>query len=264
MSRAWTRSGVTRVAAAALLGLAGFWLSRPVEAASSPVTIQNFAFAPQTLTISVGTSVTWTNLDAAPHTSTSDPNSAVSWNSGSLGTNGSYSFTFTQTGTFTYHCAIHPFMQGSIVVQGAGANATNTPLPTLPPPPTPPTTLPTLPPPPTGGPLATIVSTDTPTATAIPTSAPPAKKAAKKSIVAKLKGQRFIFSPSSTTIKKGTKVTWANQSQAPHTVTSDTKGWKFNKSLDKKAITFTFSKPGTYRYHCRFHPGMNGKIVVKK
>jgi plastocyanin len=85
-----------------------------------------------------------------------------------------------------------------------------------------------------------------------------------KTISARPKGQTFVFSPVSTTVKVGTRVTWVNQSAAPHTVTSKTRSWRFNKGLSRSAISFTFKKPGTYLYHCTFHPGMNGKIVVKK
>jgi plastocyanin len=42
------------------------------------------------------------------------------------------------------------------------------------------------------------------------------------------------------------------------------KSWKFNKKLNTKSVSFTFKKSGTYRYHCIYHAGMIGKIVVKK
>ena len=83
----------------------------------STVNIKDFAFNPNTLMVKTGTTVTWVNLDSAPHTIASDPGSPVAFSSGSLSTGASYQFTFSQPGTFGYHCAIHPKMTGTIVVQ---------------------------------------------------------------------------------------------------------------------------------------------------
>jgi len=72
------------------------------------------AFAPDSLNVGVGTTVTWMNTDTVAHTSTSDGNA---WNSGSLAPGGQFSFAFQSPGTFSYHCAIHPGMIGTVVVQ---------------------------------------------------------------------------------------------------------------------------------------------------
>ena len=78
-----------------------------------------FAFSPATITIKVGTTITWTNTTSAPHTVTSDD--GTTFDSGinnPIGANGgTFSFTFTRAGTFTYHCQIHPFMKATVVVQ---------------------------------------------------------------------------------------------------------------------------------------------------
>ena len=115
---------------------------------------------------------------------------------------------------------------------------------------------------------ATPTDTPTPTSTASPTAVPTktstSSRRAGKTIAARSKGQSVIFNPTSTTIKVGTRVTWVNRSDAPHTVTSTTKGRRFNKSLASRQISFTFRKAGTYVYHCTIHPGMHGTIVVKK
>lgn len=72
----------------------------------------------------------------------------------------------------------------------------------------------------------------------------------------------FSFSPSSLTVKAGTTVTWTNQDSASHTVTGDTTG-PASGTLDKGATySYTFSTPGTYPYHCAFHPNMRGTITV--
>lgn len=77
------------------------------------VEIEDFAFTPKTLTIKVGTTVTWTNKDNVGHTATSD--SGV-FDSGLLYKGDSYSYTFTKTGTFSYFCTPHPYMVATIVV----------------------------------------------------------------------------------------------------------------------------------------------------
>jgi plastocyanin len=81
---------------------------------SNAVNISNFAFVPATLTIPVGTTVTWTNKDEEPHTVVS--NDGSTFHSAALGTDGIYSFTFQTAGTFDYVCSIHPMMHGTVVV----------------------------------------------------------------------------------------------------------------------------------------------------
>jgi plastocyanin len=79
------------------------------------VEIADLAFSPDTLTVAVGTTVTWENSDSLPHTSTSDDEV---WDSGTLESGGEFSFTFEEAGTFSYFCEIHPSMNGSVVVEG--------------------------------------------------------------------------------------------------------------------------------------------------
>ena len=72
-----------------------------------------FAFSPQTLKITVGTTVVWKNTTSAPHTVTSDNGS---FGSGTIAPGKTFKFKFTKSGTFTYHCNIHPFMTATIIV----------------------------------------------------------------------------------------------------------------------------------------------------
>jgi plastocyanin len=72
------------------------------------------AYNPAELTVDVGTTVTWTNTDVVSHTSTSDTNG---WNSGTIAPGGQFSFTVPSAGTFSYHCAIHPGMVGTVVAR---------------------------------------------------------------------------------------------------------------------------------------------------
>ena len=87
--------------------------------AVSITTSGTFAFSPATITIKVGTTVTWTNNTGAPHTVTSDDGTTFdSGVSNPIAANGgTFSFTFTKAGTFTYHCQIHPFMKATVIVQ---------------------------------------------------------------------------------------------------------------------------------------------------
>jgi plastocyanin len=83
--------------------------------AKQDVLINNFAFSPQTVTIKAGMYVIWANQDSAPHTVISDTGSEIS--SPSLSKGETYVHQFTEAGTYTYHCSVHPSMKGTIVVQ---------------------------------------------------------------------------------------------------------------------------------------------------
>jgi plastocyanin len=79
------------------------------------VAIANFAFSPNSLTITKGTTVTWKNNDSVTHTATADSGSFDTGNIASGATSGGV--TFNTSGTFTYHCNIHTYMHGTIIVQ---------------------------------------------------------------------------------------------------------------------------------------------------
>jgi LPXTG-motif cell wall-anchored protein len=96
--------------------------SKPIAraAASGGVTIQDFAFHPGSVTVSVGDTVTWTNHDSTDHTATA---SDGSFDTGTLGRGQSGSHTFTRAGTFSYICSIHPNMHGTVVVVGSSSSS---------------------------------------------------------------------------------------------------------------------------------------------
>ncbi|HKR98921.1 MAG TPA: cupredoxin family copper-binding protein [Candidatus Dormibacteraeota bacterium] len=79
------------------------------------VSIRNFKFSPGTLTVKSGTKVTVTNNDSTAHTATSDDGS--SFDTGDIDPGSSKTITLSKAGTVKYHCSIHPFMHGTIVVQ---------------------------------------------------------------------------------------------------------------------------------------------------
>ncbi|MGD0024961.1 MAG: cupredoxin family copper-binding protein [Xanthobacteraceae bacterium] len=118
----------TAIAAAVLgavvgWGLAGGVVIARAQSPASAVSIDNFTFNPQKLTVKAGTTVTWTNKDDIPHGIASANNAFT--RSKALDTDDSFSFTFTAPGTYEYFCYIHPHMTGTIVVEAAtGSNAT--------------------------------------------------------------------------------------------------------------------------------------------
>ena len=77
------------------------------------VDIMNFRFAPRTLTVAVGTKVTWTNRDDVPHAIVSVDKK---FSSPVLDTDESFSQTFMDSGAFDYYCSMHPQMTGTILV----------------------------------------------------------------------------------------------------------------------------------------------------
>jgi len=79
------------------------------------VTIQGYAFRPQTLTVAPGTRVTWTNTDSAIHTVVSDTTAFTA--SDDLRTGQSFTHTFGKVGTYTYHCGQHAFMTAAVIVK---------------------------------------------------------------------------------------------------------------------------------------------------
>jgi plastocyanin len=88
--------------------------SSPVTIPAGASTLGSRAYAPDSVDVAVGGTVTWTNSDSVAHTSTSD---ASGWDSGIVAPGGQFSVAFPTAGTFSYHCAIHPGMIGTVVVR---------------------------------------------------------------------------------------------------------------------------------------------------
>ena len=79
----------------------------------------SWCFSPKPIQITVGSTVTWTNGTALTHTATSD---TAAWGTGNIAPGAtSGAISFPTAGTFTYHCAIHPSMTGSVIVSAAAA-----------------------------------------------------------------------------------------------------------------------------------------------
>jgi plastocyanin len=84
--------------------------------ATVEVKIDNFSFAPASISVPVGTTITWTNRDDIPHTVVSTDEPKV-FKSKVLDTDEKFSYTFTKAGTFPYFCSVHPKMTGTVVVK---------------------------------------------------------------------------------------------------------------------------------------------------
>lgn len=112
----WLRTSGLMIAfaLAALAFLGSHGIARAQDSAS--VDIVDFAFDSDSVTIDAGGTVTWTNTGDASHTVTADDGS---FDSGTLASGDTYSFTFDEPGTYTYHCNIHSSMTATIVVVAA-------------------------------------------------------------------------------------------------------------------------------------------------
>ncbi len=75
--------------------------------------------------------------------------------------------------------------------------------------------------------------------------------------------KNFAYSPASITVKAGTMISWENSDSVAHTVTADDGSWDSGSLAKGKVFDRTFSKPGTYTYHCTPHPNMKGTIIVE-
>lgn len=104
------------------------WLVAPLAASAANTSAQivncagtpSWCFSPKPIQITVGSTVTWNNATALSHTATSD---SGAWGTGNIaaGTT-SGAVAFPTVGTFTYHCAIHPSMTGSVIVSAVAAS----------------------------------------------------------------------------------------------------------------------------------------------
>jgi plastocyanin len=112
---------IAGLAATLVLGICALGAGRKsfgVSAQQKPETVEvkidNFSFGPETLSVPVGTTVTWINRDDIPHTVVSTDGV---FKSRVLDTDEKFSFTFSKVGNYPYFCSIHPKMTGKVVVQ---------------------------------------------------------------------------------------------------------------------------------------------------
>ena len=105
---------VAYVAVGVLAVYAGMSLAAGYSGSDGQITIDNFSFTPQSLTVKAGATVTWTNKDDVPHTVMS---TTKKFRSRVMDTDEKYSYTFNDPGTYEYFCSVHPHMTGKVIVQ---------------------------------------------------------------------------------------------------------------------------------------------------
>jgi plastocyanin len=185
------------------------------------------------VTISVGETVTWENTDNAAHTVTSgspaDGPDGV-FDSSMIMAGGSYSHTFDSAGAFDYFCMVHPWMEGSVIVEGEeSTDSEATPEPES-------------------------TSENVIVTNALGSSTPGCEP--------------NCFIPSTVTISVGETVTWENVDNAAHTATSGTPAdgpsghWDSSLVMAGSSFSKTFELDGTYHYFCMVHPWMLGTVIV--
>jgi plastocyanin len=202
----------------------------PLEAT---VSLIDESYQPPDLEIAVGATVTWQNIDGdEDHTVTS---SDGLFNSGVLAGGSAFEHTFDAPGTFSYFCAIHPEMLGTITVVGEAPVPSASPAADE-------STIPVGSPAADGATPADEVTATGPAAVAI---------------------VDVSFQPASIDVAAGTTVTWTNDDGFGHTVTA-TDG-AFNSGVLDGGASFSqiFSEPGTFEYFCAIHPSMTGTVTVR-
>lgn len=104
-----------------------------------------------------------------------------------------------------------------------------------------------------------------PAAAGTPVASPAASPAAATSGAAAMAVEikSFAFNPADLTVAVGTKVTWTNDDTVAHTVTAEDNSFDSGNLDPGKSFSFTFSKAGTYQYHCKYHANMVATITVK-
>ncbi len=117
-ARRWAAIAIASMALTlSLVGIQAAFASPGGDAAASRATktvnINHFAFHPPTLRVAKGTTVAFANSSNTAHTATD----RGSFDTGKIHPGTSVSVRFAQKGTFAYHCTIHPFMHGKIVVE---------------------------------------------------------------------------------------------------------------------------------------------------
>lgn len=92
----------------------------------------------------------------------------------------------------------------------------------------------------------------------------PAIPAATQIVPNQIVINEYMFGPNMLTVVAGTKVTWVNHDEVPHTIvdSSPTKVFHSGALDTNDSYSYVFSKPGTYHYFCTLHPQMVGTITV--
>jgi plastocyanin len=124
MTRGWLVVSAAFPMAVAAIVVAWVVTGAVALARDHGVNIVGLAFAPSSLTVDNGDTVTWSNGDTVSHTVTADNGT---FDTGTIAAGATASVTFSVPGTFAYHCTIHPSMVGTVIVRTASADGTPPP-----------------------------------------------------------------------------------------------------------------------------------------
>jgi plastocyanin len=110
---------ISRAARAVLVAavLLPHHLSAAPAASQAAVTIDNFSFKDPVITVTAGTTITWSNNDDIPHTVTADDGPPPTFRSHALDTGDHFARLFDKPGTYRYFCSLHPKMRGTVIVR---------------------------------------------------------------------------------------------------------------------------------------------------
>ncbi len=189
---------------------------------AAAVQIVDFAFQPALMTVTAGSTVTWTNAGQARHTVAA---SDGAFNSPDLRAGSTFQRAFDTPGTFAYFCDIHPEMQATIAVVGATGGA--------------------------GGAGGSVPPAPTPTTIAAPVTANGDVRIAD-----------FSYAPSTIAITAGSSLTFVNTGAARHSATAQDGSFDTGLIARGATARTRFPTAGTFPYFCVIHPNMKGTILV--
>ena len=115
MTAPLTRRRIAAAAGILLLASAAALAQQP-GAKTAQITIENFKFLPETLTVAPGTAVTWTSKDEEPHNIV-NIDQPRRFRSQAIEEGDKFTFVVNEPGTYKYLCAVHPHMEGTVVVK---------------------------------------------------------------------------------------------------------------------------------------------------
>ncbi len=195
---------------------------------------QSYDYAPDDITIEVGTTVIWRNDGAQDHTVTDDDGA---FDSGKMDPGDEFRFTFDDPGVFHYHCKPHPWMEAVVRVHAPGKpppqdTGDNDEQSANPPPPPPPSSS-------GGGPTTHYVN-----------------------IVEGSSTDDWGYDPPSIVVSTGDTVIWENTGSTDHTVTADDGSFDSGMISTGGTYEFTFEEEGEFPYHCEPHPFMVASVTV--
>ncbi len=211
-------------------------------ATNETVVVSNNTFNPSTITVNVGSTITWSNNDTVTHTVTADDQS---FTSGLLKKSTTWSRTFSTPGTFTYFCEIHPDMTGTVIAKAADGSAP----PAAAPPSSP------------ASPAASTGAQQTSTGSQL-TASGSTSAASSGATTGSIAINDSGFTPATFHVALGGTMTFANNGKAAHTVTATDGSFDSDMIRSGQSWVHTFNSAGTFEYHCILHPTMKGTVQV--